>query len=148
MTANNIKETAEKFLELLGIEGKIEVSDQDETVVVHIDTEETGILIGRHGETISAFELLLNQIANRGVLEWQRIVVDTGDYRAKQEDRLKGLAEDAVLQVKETGEPYSLYDLTPAQRRFVHTTLSEDPSVLTESEGEGRDRRLVIKLRD
>lgn len=142
------QETAQKLLELLGIKGDVEVSDNEEAKVVHIDTPETGILIGRHGETISSFELVLNQIVNRDATEWQRILVDTGDYRQKQEDRLKNLAESAAARVKETGEPYALYDLTPAQRRIVHTILAEDPALLTESEGEDRDRHLVVKLRN
>jgi spoIIIJ-associated protein len=148
MAIENVQETASKLLDLLGIKGEIQVEEQDGAVVVQIDTEETGILIGRHGETISAFELILNQIVNRGVEEWQRVVVDTGDYRAKQEDRLRAMALEAADRVKETGEAYSLYDLTPAQRRYVHTVLAEDPKLLTESEGEDRDRHLVIKLRN
>jgi spoIIIJ-associated protein len=148
MAQTNIEETAKKLLDLLGIKGEIEVTESDDVKVVHIDTPETGILIGRHGETIAAFELILNQIVNRDAESWERLIVDTGDYRAKQEDRLKNLAESAAERVKETGEPYALYDLTPAQRRIVHTILAEDSSLITESEGEDRDRHLVIKLRD
>lgn len=146
-----IQEEAEKLLSLLGIEGKVAVTDnpkEDEPVEVSIETEDTGIFIGRHGETILSFELVLNQIINKNLEAWKRIVVDTGDYRTKQEERLKDIAQDAAERVKQSGEPYSLYDLNPSQRRFVHTILSEDPELTTESEGEGRERKLVVKLKD
>lgn len=144
-----VHDESQKLLDLLGVGGKVEVVDdpENEAVAVNITTDETGILIGRHGETIAAFQLLLNQIVQRGTGEWQRILVDTGDYRTKQEDTLKNMALSAADKVKESGNPYSLYDLTPGQRRYVHMVLSEDPNVLTESEGEGRERHLVIKPR-
>lgn len=141
------QEEAQKLLDLIGVEGKVTVSEEDEAITATIDTEETGIIIGRHGETIAAFELLLNQIVNRDQEEWKRVIVDTGGYKQKQEDKLRELALGAAQKVKESGEPYSLYDLTSAQRRIVHMILSEDTSLVTESEGEGRDRRLIIKNR-
>lgn len=144
-----VQDQAQKLLDLLGIGGQVEVQDdsENEAVAVNITTDETGILIGRHGETIAAFQLLLNQIVQKETGEWQRILVDTGDYRTKQEDVLKNMALSAAQKVKESGNPYSLYDLTPGQRRYVHTVLAEDPQLLTESEGEGRERHLVIKPR-
>lgn len=144
-----IKDTASTLLKLIGINGKVAVSEDKEGGLwsVEISTEDTGILIGRHGDTISALQLILCQVVQKKTGEWYRILVDTGDYRAKQEEMLTGLARSAAERVKQTGAPYSMYDLSPAQRRFVHTVLSDDPQVLTESEGEGRDRHLVVKPR-
>lgn len=138
---------AQKLLEAIGVQGEIETKEEDEIISVTVNTEEIGILIGRHGETISAFELLLNQIINRGEEEWKRIVVDTGGYKQKQEEKLKEIALSAAQKVKETGNPYSLYDLTSAQRRIIHMILAEDDSIMTESQGEGRDRCLVVSAR-
>lgn len=144
-----VKDSAETLLDLLGIKGEVSVADdkENEALAVNISTEEAGILIGRHGETISAFQLVLNQIIQKQTGEWQRVLVDTGDYRTKQEDMLKNMAMSAADRVKQTGNPYSLYDLTPGQRRYVHMILGQDPQILTESEGEGRERHLVIKPR-
>ncbi len=142
-----IEKTAQTLLDLMGITGEISVREdkENEAFVVEVNTEEAGILIGRHGETISAFQLVLNQIINRGQENWQRILVDCGDYRIRQEESLRNLAISTAAQVKESGEPKALYDLTPAQRRIVHMVLSEDPELVTESEGEGRERHLVVR---
>jgi spoIIIJ-associated protein len=142
-----IQQTAQTLLDLMGIQGELSIAEdkENEAVVVTIDTEDAGILIGRHGETISAFQLILNQIINRGSENWQRILVDCGDYRTRQEESLRNLAASTAEQVKESGEPKALYDLTPAQRRIVHMVLSEDPDIITESEGEGRERHLVVR---
>lgn len=147
--STQIQKEAEEILGLMGVKGQVSVSQQEDGVFrVVVETEETGLFIGKHGEAISAFELVLNQIVNRDAKEWSRIVVDTGDYRVKQEERLKFMASEAAARVKESRSPYLLYDLTPQQRRVVHMILSEDPELITESEGEGRDRRLVVKLKN
>lgn len=146
---DNILSTAQTLLDLMGIKGEISISEdkEAEAVVVQIETEEAGILIGRHGETISAFQLILNQIVNRGVENWQRIIVNCGDYRERQEESLRNLALNTADEVKESGEAKSLYDLTPAERRIVHMVLAENPDLVTESEGEGRERHLVVRLK-
>jgi len=141
------QEAASKLLELIGIESSVDVEETDDSINVTVNTEDTGLLIGRHGETISALELVLNQIVNREQTEWKRVVVDTGGYKQKQEEKLRELALNTAQKVKETGTPYSLYDLTSSQRRIIHTILSEDLEIITESEGEGRERKLVVSLR-
>src|SRR3989344_6706048 len=141
------QEAASKLLELIGIESSVDVEETDDSINVTVNTEDTGLLIGRHGETISALELVLNQIVNREQTEWKRVVVDTGGYKQKQEEKLRELALNTAQKVKETGTPYSLYDLTSSQRSIIHTILSEDLEIITESEGEGRERKLVVSLR-
>lgn len=144
-----VQEIAQKLIELIGIDGDAQVLEdvENEAIAVNITTDNAGILIGRRGETISAFQQIIAQILQKRTGVWQRVLVDTGEYRTKQQEMLKGMAQSAAERVKETGTPYPLYDLTPAQRRYVHLVLSEDLQVVTESEGEGRERRLVIKPR-
>lgn len=144
-----VEEKARELLNLIGVNGDVSIEEDSENdaYVVQIDTEEAGILIGKHGETISAFQLLLNQMLNKGSEDKKRIIVNCGDYRERQEEMLRNLAENAASRAKETGETQAIYDLTPAQRRIVHMVLSEDTTVLTHSEGEGRDRHLVVEPR-
>ena len=72
------------------------------------------------------------------------IVVDVSNWREKEEERLISLATITAQRAKDTGEVQYLYNLTPAQRRVIHLTLSENPGVSTESQGEGKDRYLAI----
>lgn len=147
--SEEVKNLTTELFNLLGIEAQIEVSEQDEeTLEVHIDSpDETGLLIGSHGATLQAIQVFLGMAVRQQTGEWKRIVVNIGDWKEKQEEHLGALADQAVSRVKSTGEAQRLYHLSPTQRRVIHMLLSEDKEVVTESEGEGEDRHLVIKLK-
>ena len=139
---------ADKLLELMGTKAKAVVSEdkENEALKVDIETEtETGLLIGRHGETLDALQVILGMMLFQESKEWSRIVVNVGDWREKQEDQLKSLALQAAERARETGEPQSLFNLNASQRRIVHLILSEEKDIETESSGEGKERFLVIK---
>ena len=139
---------ADKLLELMGTKAKAVVSEdkENEALKVNIETEtEAGLLIGRHGETLDALQVILGMMLFQESKEWSRIVVNVGDWREKQEDQLKSLALQAAERARETGEPQSLFNLNASQRRIVHIILSEEKDIETESSGEGKERFLVIK---
>lgn len=147
-TQDVVKALAEKLLSLMGTNVKVDVSEdqENEVLIVNIDAkEETGLLIGRRGETLLSLQTILGIMVRQTLGEGSRVVVNVGDWREKEEERLKELATSAALRAKETGEPQPLYNLLPAQRRIVHLALSEDSEVETESLGEGIDRYLVVK---
>lgn len=143
-----IKEVSEELLSLMGTKSKPEVSEDPENnaFVVDIKTnEETGLLIGRRGETLSSIQTIISLLVRQRLGDWERIVVNVGDWRQKEEERLQVLAEGAAERAKETGQAQPLYNLTAGQRRIVHLFLSQDAGVTTESIGEGEERYLVIK---
>ena len=114
--------------------------------MVDVKTEdEAGLLIGRQGETLMAIQTILGMMVRKGLGEWVRIVVNVGDWREKQESYLKEMALQTAARAKETGEPQYLYNLTSNQRRIIHLTLSEDGEVETESQGEDKERYLIIR---
>ena len=120
-------------------------NQENDTFVVTVEAgDETGLLIGRKGETLASIQTILGIALKQKVGDWHRVVVNVGDYLEKEEDYLKNLASSAAARAKETGEPQSLYNLKPAQRRIVHMFLSEDKEVSTESIGEGEERYLVV----
>lgn len=136
------------LLQLMSVQAEVVVSEDkaNEAWLFNIQAdEETGLLIGNRGETLYALQYLLGIIYRQKVGAWQRMVVNVGDYREKQEDYLKQLAFQALERLQETGQPQFLYSLTPGQRRVVHLALSTEKGIVTESEGEGSERCLVIK---
>lgn len=147
---DTIKETSERLLSLIGVEGEVVVSEDknNNALLVDISTEDAAILIGRHGDTVDALQTILGQILYQKKGEWKRIIVDVDGYRDKQKDSLVSLANQVAERVKETGQPQSVFDLSAGQRRIVHMALSEDLEVETLSEGEGRERHLVVKLKN
>lgn len=143
-----VETTTKKLLKHLGVEAKTKVGQDKEGVVhVQLETEEPGILIGYHGETLSSFQLILAMMVYRQTGEWVRILVNVGDYRERRRESLERMALSAAQKVKFSGEEYALPSMTPAERRIIHLTLADDPEITTESEGEGRNRRVVIKLK-
>src|SRR3990172_2105222 len=147
---NLVEELSGKLLTLLGTKAKAKVTEDKENKGILIDIEageETGLIIGNRGKNLQAIQTLLGMMVRRETGEWVRILVNTSDWREKEEDRLKKLAIQAAERAKATGEPQYLYNLAPSQRRIIHIVLSEDSEIKTESQGEGSDRYLVINLK-
>lgn len=150
-----IKETTEDLLSKLSITSTLEVvekkaeegSDLAGDFLVNITTEETGLLIGRHGETINSLQLIIGVIIFNKTNKWYRVVLDVGDYRRSREESIKEMVERIALEVTTTGQSVTLPDFTSYERRIVHMLLADNKKVTSESIGEGRDRRLTIKPR-
>lgn len=140
-----VKACAEELLEKLEIPAAVGVELVDEVYQVKVETEESGLLIGFHGETLSSFQLILGLAVYRKLGQWVRVVVEVGDYRARREQQLRMMAESYAAQVVATGQPLVLPYLPPIERRIIHLALQDRPDVETVSEGEGNLRRVVIK---
>lgn len=147
INTDTLKNTAEKLLSLMSVSAKIEVTydKKDEVFVVDIDAgETTGLLIGKRGETLLSIQNILGVLYKQETGEWAKIVVNVGDYRQKEEEYLKSLAENTAQRAVETGNPQNLYNLKAWQRRVIHMFLSDNKDVATTSEGEGEDRYLIV----
>ncbi len=145
-----LQKLADELVSLMATEASVEASydKENEAFVVDINaSDETGLLIGKKGETLNSIQTILGVLLKQKIGEWQRVVVNVGDYREKEEDYLKNLASSTAERAKETGEPQNLYNLKPWQRRIIHMTLSEDKELVTESAGEGEDRYLVVTVK-
>jgi len=144
-----VEEETKKLLDLMRVEVGLEVNEDKENdgIMVQLTTEEPGILIGFHGETLAAFQLILGLIVNKKLEEWIRVLVNVNDYRQKREESLRMVALNAAQKVKFSNEAVVLTNLSPAERRIIHLTLADHPDVESLSEGQGQERRLVIKPR-
>ncbi|HCR36038.1 hypothetical protein A2130_04340 [Candidatus Woesebacteria bacterium GWC2_33_12] len=147
----NIVETIEKLAKdlfsLAGVDVQVKVEESEEgNYEVNLETtEETGLLIGFRGENINAIQTVLGIMVKGVTGEWIRIIVNIGDYRQKQEQKLFALADQSADRAIETKEPQPIYNLTAGQRRIIHMYLSKRDDVVTESQGENLERFLVIK---
>lgn len=135
----NVEMVKERSSSAKAVEGKEEIWE------VQIETAKTGILIGFHGETIAALQLLIGLMVYKKLGRWQPIVVNVGDYRQKRQLQLERMAQNAAQRVRFSGQAVALPYLSAGERRVVHLALAEDSEVETESEGEGRERQLVIR---
>lgn len=143
--SEQIKNIAVELLETLSIEGEVSVDeDESQAFRVHIETPETGLLIGFHGQTLESFQILLSLIVGKTLGSWEKVYVNVGDYREKREEALMYMAQRAADRAITGGRPVELSRLSPSERRVIHLTLSGDERVTTQSIGEGKERKLVI----
>lgn len=140
-----IEETITTILKMLQIEASVKVETTEGGFQAAIETSESGLLIGHHGVGLNALQFITANIIYKQTGAWEKIVVDVGGYRDKRAQSLKAMAHEYAQKVVETGEPMVLPELSSFERRLVHVELKDNPEVVTESEGEGKERKLVIK---
>lgn len=142
----DIQKLAQELLDLAGVRSEVEVVKVDkDSFEVNIKTEgEAGLLIGFRGENIQSIQTLLGIMVKNKLGEWKRITVNVGDYREKQESKLKELADSIATRAVETNEAQPIYNLNAMQRRVVHMYLAQRGDVTSESQGEEPNRYLVV----
>lgn len=126
----------------------VTVNQLEDALEAEITGENAARLAGRDGRTLGALEVLAYTIlAKQEGRSEMRVRVDVGGYRKRQAETLTKLAERLAVQVAKSGEPHELQPMPAAERRVIHIALKEHPDVMSESVGEGANRRLIIKPR-
>lgn len=144
---SQVEETARQLLQKLSIDSQVSVSAADEWIDVKLESQEAGLLIGFHGNTLYSFQLILALLVYKKLGTWRKIVVDVGDYRQKREESLNSLAQQSAQQVIDSQQEVVLPYLPSNERRIIHLFLQDHLQVTTESTGEGKNRRITIKLK-
>ncbi len=143
---DQVQQITEDLLTRLGISGSVSVDiDETDAYRVHIETEETGLLIGFHGRTLESLQIILGLLVSKALDSWVKVYVNVGDYREKREEALMLMAQQAADRAITQGRAIELSHLSASERRVVHLTLSGDDRVETESVGEGVSRTLLVK---
>ena len=139
---------AEEFLKnvtsLMGLEVSFDIKEDEDAMLINMQGDNQGILIGHRGETLDALQYLTSLQVNKGGKEYRRVTLDTEGYRAKREQTLIALAGRMANKVHKSGRRMMLEPMNPYERRILHATLQDNPYVTTHSEGEEPNRRVVI----
>lgn len=142
--------TLQELLGKMGIRAEViafraEPEEGEETPwVLQIRGRDLGTLIGRRGETLAALQYITRLIASRDLERRANIVLDVEGYKARREKVLRRLAERMADQALQLGRTVSLEPMPPYERRIVHLTLRDRTDVMTESVGEGENRKVTI----
>ncbi len=145
-TSNTAKpvEMVEDILAIMDVDAMVDVEEKEEAVVIDVWGEDVAILIGKEGKTLSALQYLVNVSCRRKDEVSKRIAVDIEGYTKRRISRIEKealqLAEKAVLK----GKNIELPPMSPSERKVIHEKLRDFNGVWTESEGDDRDRRVVI----
>jgi spoIIIJ-associated protein len=109
---------------------------------------DSGRVIGREGKTLQSLEFIANVVMAKQFGSAYRVVLDAAGYRRRNEERIRRMASDAVLQVEVSGQQIELPPMRPSERRIIHVMLKQHPKVTTTSVGEGEARHVVVMPRD
>lgn len=140
------KKYLEDLLSFFGLNTEVKATNsEDEVIELHVPSSHlNGFLIGQRGETMHAMQFLVSSALKNSEHEVTRVNIDVAEYKQQRAERLKKKAEEWVKQVKDSGEEMHLKPMNAADRRTIHKLASEY-GLQTESEGEGRDRHIVLK---
>lgn len=141
---DDAKQVLQEILDKMQFLAMVEAKMEGERVLLNIKGEDLGRIIGKEGASLHAFEILVSSMLSRIYDEPVRVDVDAADYREKRKAAIERLAKDVVDEVISTGQEKDMRSLDARDRRIVHMFLKDNPSVKTESVGQGRDRRLII----
>lgn len=148
------RQTLEELLEKMGIQVRVEAyvkppQDEDDyhKLVLNIQGQDLGVLIGRRGETLDALQFITRLVVGREVERRINLVVDVEGYRERRERSLRQLAQRMAERAVATGRRQVLEPMSPAERRIVHVELRNHPEVETESVGQDENRKVTIYLR-
>ncbi len=115
-------------------------------VHIHLDCDEnSGLLIGREGQTLSALQYITSRIVSRAMQAGVRVQLDAGDYRTRQDEKLSDLALMLAEKVRNSGKPHSTRPLSSYHRRIVHVALQDATDLHTRSSGDGPLKRVIIQ---
>jgi len=133
------------LLARLSVEGTVVVREGDATYLVTIETPDSALLIGRAGETLDALQTVIRLLARQLDLGEARLTVDVNGYRRQKEEELIQFVHEVGQRVKETGRAETLRPMSSYERRLVHQLIGEIGGLVSESTGEGIDRRLTVR---
>ena len=144
--AEHARQFLEGILERMDIDADVDISEQDDKIILDIDCDNVERVIGRRGQVIDALQHLVGKVSfrDRGGTRGKPIIVDADGYRMKQIDRLEALADRMAKKAIDSGTTVELNPMSPHDRRIVHMALADIEGVSTRSEGEGEDRHILV----
>lgn len=150
------KKTPEKFMRLflldmiekMGLNCNVEITVEEESLVLDVKGDRMGVIIGKRGQTLSSLQYLLSVVYYKNFpAEKRRIILDVENYRQKREQALQQLVERIAQSVARHGREVVLEPMTPQERRIIHAALQGNAAVSTYSRGEEPYRKVVIAPR-
>ena len=121
--------------------------EKENTININILGDDMGILIGKRGQTLDSLQYLVSLVVNKESEKFNRVKLDTENYRERRKATLENLARNISLKVKRIKKPVALEPMNPYERRIIHSALQNDKYCTTKSEGEEPYRHVVVILK-
>ena len=147
-----VTDVLENLISKLGVDAVVSLTQvHNEDLggpVFEIEGDDSGLLIGRRGETLRALQFLVKFIVSRQLEDRVNLMIDVEGYQERRYNSLASLAQRVAQRVANTGTSIALEPMPPNERRAVHVALADHPTVTTESTGVGQDRQVVVHVRE
>jgi spoIIIJ-associated protein len=147
-----VTDVLENLISKMGVDAIVsltQVHNEDlDGPVFEIEGDDSGLLIGRRGETLRALQFLVKFIVSRQLDDRVNLMIDVEGYQERRYNSLANLAQRVAERVANSGTSIALEPMPPNERRAVHVALADHSAVTTESTGVGQDRQVVIRVRD
>jgi spoIIIJ-associated protein len=139
------KAILETLLTHLGFTATVEEHKMEDGLLLDVNTEDSGRLIGRQGQTLSDLQYITNRLVFQADTSAPKVMVDVSGYRAQAKDALVKKAQEAAEKVRRWGDVVELEPLSAFDRRIVHQALKDDPKIETHSvEVEGTEKKVIL----
>jgi len=138
------KTALERIIAGIAVSAQVEGRVEGGTIYLNIKGDGSGLLIGRHGQTLDAIQYIVGRIVGKQLGEKRMVVVDTERYRERRRENLEQVSRRMAEKAKSTGRAVSLQPMSASDRRIVHLALKHDREIETRSEGEGGMRSIRI----
>lgn len=138
------KTALERIIAGIAVSAQVEGREEEGTIYLNIKGDGSGLLIGRHGQTLDAIQYIVGRIVGKQLGEKRMVVVDTERYRERRRENLEQVSRRMAEKAKSTGRAVSLQPMSASDRRIVHLALKHDRDIETRSEGEGGMRSIRI----
>lgn len=145
-TCENANEFLSALVTELGFDLTVSSEVTDEGCWVNLVGEDAHYALTENGELLDAFEVILFQAFGREMDREHRFIVDADGFRQTRKNELHAMARFAAEQVRKSGRPFTFGVLNSTERRIIHMSLQKEEDLFTESVGDGRERRLQIRL--
>ena len=137
------------LLNRMGLKTEVEGFFKEGSLYLEIRGDQEGILIGKYGRTLESLQMIINRMVNKRLKNSMRVVIDIDDYRKRRSDNMGKMAQRLGEKAKKTGHSLTVGPFNAHDRRIIHLTLKEDPSLKTESFGEGDLKKIkIIPMRE
>ena len=130
----------------LGLKLDVTAAWTEDGCLLDLIGDDSHFALAENGELLDAFEVLLFQLFGREIEREHRFIVDAEGFRQTRKAELSAMARFAADQVRKNGRPFTFGSLNSTERRIVHLSLQKEEDLFTESVGDGRERRLQVRL--
>ena len=139
------KEYIKNIIEGMGLKVQLETQRKENCLRIIIHSDNSSILIGKGGRTLSSIQNLLKAVISKETMMHINVILDVENYKEKQQRNIERLAIKLAKEVVKTKEPVTMDSMNSYERRLVHNALTNFKGIITESEGEEPNRKVVIK---